>query len=103
MPTDPEANALVTELRAMALLPAGVDKRALARASGICDALRALDRRIVGQACDRALATIEILLSGRRWKPGAPTVEPLREALKVACGRVRVRVGAARVVGCEPG
>ena len=92
MPTDPEANALVTELRAMALLPAGVDKRALARASGICDALRALDRRIVGQACDRALAKIEILLSGRRWKTEAPSVEALRNDIKLACDRVLIGV-----------
>ncbi|MEP6574107.1 MAG: hypothetical protein ABJD11_15515, partial [Gemmatimonadota bacterium] len=88
LPTGAEANALVTELRAMALLPAGVNKRALARAKEICDKLRELERRVVGQACDRALAAIEILLSSRRWKTEAPSVEALRKDIKLVCDRV---------------
>lgn len=89
-----EASALLTELRAMALLPPGQDPAALARAQAICGQLQAQQHggRTVAQAADRALGALEILLSRRRWKQEAPSVEGLRKQIKMACDQLRVTV-----------
>jgi hypothetical protein len=93
--TVPEANALLTELRSMAQLEPGPDKASLLRAKEICALLRHLDRRTVGERCDRAYAMLEILLSSRRWKVEATSVEALRKDIRMACDRLRVAVEAA--------
>jgi hypothetical protein len=95
--TAPEANALLTELRAMSLLPPGQDADAMARARDICALLQAQQHggRTVGQSADRALSTLEILLSRRRWKQEAPSVETLRKQIKSACDQLRVAVESA--------
>ena len=92
--TPAEASALLTELRAMSLLPPGQDADALARARDICSLLQAQQHggRTVGQAADRAYHTLEILLSRRRWKQEAPSVEALRKQIKSACDQLRVTV-----------
>lgn len=92
--TPAEASALVTELRAMSLLPPGQDADGLARAREICSLLQAQQRggRTVAQAADRALSQLEILLSRRRWKQEAPSVETLRKQIKGACDQLRVAV-----------
>jgi len=91
-----EANALLTELRGMALLPPGQDPAALDRAREICSVLRAQQHggRTVGQAADQAYRTLEILLSRRRWKQETPSVEVLRKQIKSACDHLRVAVEA---------
>jgi hypothetical protein len=98
--TASEASALLTELRAMSLLPPGQGADALARAHDICSLLRAQQHggRTVGQAADRALSTLEILLSRRRWKQEAPSVEALRKQIKSACDQLRVAVEAVESV-----
>jgi uncharacterized protein (DUF3084 family) len=48
--------------------------------------------RSVAQATDRAYRTLEILLSRRRWKQEAPSVEALRKQIKGACDQLRVTV-----------
>jgi hypothetical protein len=95
--TATEANALLTELRAMSLLPPGQDADALTRAREICSLLQAQQHggRTVGQSADRALSTLEILLSRRRWKQEAPSVEALRKQIKGACDQLRVAVESA--------
>ena len=100
--TPSEANTLLTELRAMSLLPPGQDADALARARDICSLLQAQQHggRTVGQSADRALSTLEILLSRRRWKQEAPSVEALRKQIKSACDQLRVTVES--VVGPSP-
>jgi hypothetical protein len=92
--TASEANTLLTELRAMSLLPPGQDADALARARVICALLQAQQHggHTVGQSADRALSTLEILLSRRRWKQEAPSVEALRKQIKGACDQLRVAV-----------
>lgn len=96
--TASEANALLTELRAMALLPPGQDADALARARDICSLLQAQQHggHTVGQSADRALSTLAILLSRRRWKQEAPNVETLRKQIKGACDHLRVAVESAQ-------
>ncbi len=93
LPTE-EANTLLTELRGMALLPPGQDDGALGRAREICAALQAHQPRgrTVAQATDRVLSQVEILLSRRRWKQEAPSVEQLRKQIKMACDQLRVAV-----------
>jgi septum formation topological specificity factor MinE len=49
----------------------------------------------VGQSADRALSTLDILLSRRRWKQEAPSVEALRKQIKGACDQLRVAVESA--------
>lgn len=92
--TAAEASALLTELRAMALLPPGQDDSALTRAREICALLQAQQHggRTVGQAADRTYRTLEILLSRRRWKQEVPSVEGLRQQIKSACDQLRVTV-----------
>jgi hypothetical protein len=91
--TTAEASALLTELRALALLPPGRDDQSLARARDICALLQAQQGgRPVGQAADRAYRALEILLSRRRWKQEAPSVEALRKQIKSACDQLRVAV-----------
>jgi hypothetical protein len=89
-----EASALLTELRGMSLLPPGQDAGALARAREICSVLQAQQHggHSVGQAADRTFHTLEILLSRRRWKQEAPSVEALRKQIKGACDHLRVAV-----------
>ena len=103
--TPSEANALLTELRAMSLLPPGQDAGALARAHDICSLLRAQQHggRTVGQSADRALSTLEILLSRRRWKQEAPSVEALRKQVKSECDQLRVAVESALRPSPTPG
>ncbi len=95
--TAAEADALVTELRAMALREPGADNLSLSRAAEICTLLRGVDPagRHVGTAGDRACAQLEILLSKRRWKTEVSSVEALRKEIKGACDRLRVAVAAA--------
>ena len=95
--TASEANALLTELRAMSLLPPGQNADALARARDICSLLQAQQHggHTVGQSADRALSALEILLSRRRWKQEAPSVEALRKQIKSACDQLRVAVEGA--------
>jgi hypothetical protein len=95
--TASEANALLTELRVMSLLPPGQDADTLARAHDICSLLQAQQHggRTVGQSAGRALSTLEILLSRRRWKQEAPSVEALRKQIKSACDQLRVAVESA--------
>lgn len=92
-----EASALLTELRGMSLLPPGPDAGALARAREICSVLQGQQHggRTVAQAADRAFHTLEILLSRRRWKQEAPSVEALRQQIKGACDHLRVAVETA--------
>jgi hypothetical protein len=92
--TAAEASALLTELRRMSLLPPGQDDHSLARAREICSLLQAQQHggRTVGQAADRAYRTLEILLSRRRWKQEAPSIEALRKQIKSACDQLRVAV-----------
>jgi hypothetical protein len=92
--TPAEASALLTELRAMSLLPPGQDADALVRAREICSLLQAQQHggRTVGQAADRAYHFLEILLSRRRWKQEVPSVEALRKQIKSACDQLRVTV-----------
>ncbi len=92
--TATEASELLTELRAMSLLSPGQDEAALARARDICALLQAQQQggRTVAQAADRAYRTLEILLSRRRWKQEAPSVEALRKQIKGACDQLRVAV-----------
>jgi hypothetical protein len=89
-----EASALLTELRGLALLPPGQDAVALERAREICALLQAQQHggRTVGQAADQAYRALEILLSRRRWKQEAPSVEALRKRIKSACDHLRVAV-----------
>jgi hypothetical protein len=98
-----EASALLTELREMALLPPGQDPAALDRAREICALLRAQQHggRTVGQAADQAYRALEILLSRRRWKQEAPSVEALRKQIKGACDHLRVAVET--VLSARPG
>lgn len=100
-----EANTLLSELRAMSLLPPGQDANALARARDICALLQAQQHggRTVGQSADRALSTLEILLSRRRWKQEAPSVEALRKQIKSACDQLRVAVESALRPSPTPG
>jgi hypothetical protein len=95
--TASEANGLLTELRAMSLLPPGQNADALARARDICSLLQAQQHggHTVGQSADRALSALEILLSRRRWKQEAPSVEGLRKQIKGACDQLRVAVESA--------
>ena len=95
--TAPEADALLTELRAMSLLPPGQDGDTLARARDICAVLQAQQHggHTVGQSADRALSRLEILLSRRRWKQEAPSVEALRKQIMGACDQLRVAVETA--------
>ena len=90
----PEANALLTELRGMALLPPGQDAEAVRRAREICGRLQAREPRgrTVGQAAERVLTSLEILLSRRRWKQEVSSVEALRKQIKMACDQLRVAV-----------
>ena len=89
MPITPaQASELLSELRRMALLPPGPDDGALARAREIGGLLQA------GHAGERVLNGLEILLSRRRWKQEAPTVEALRKQIKMACDQLRVAVEA---------
>jgi uncharacterized protein (DUF3084 family) len=92
--TTAEASELLTELRGMSLLPPGQDEAALTRAREICALLQAQQHRgrSVAQATDRAYRTLEILLSRRRWKQEAPSVEALRKQIKGACDQLRVTV-----------
>jgi hypothetical protein len=92
--TAAEASALLTELRGMSLLPPGQDDGSLTRAREICALLQAQQHggRTVGQAADRMYHTLEILLSRRRWKQEAPSVEALRKQIKSACDQLRVTV-----------
>ena len=92
--TPAEADALLTELRGMSLLPPGQNGDALARAREICALLQGQQHggRTVGQAADRALSWLEILLSRRRWKQEVPSVEALRRQIKSACDQLRVTV-----------
>lgn len=89
-----EASTLLTELRGMSLLPPGPDADTLARAREICSVLQGQQHggRTVGQAADRTFHTLEILLSRRRWKQEAPSVEELRKQIKGACDHLRVAV-----------
>jgi hypothetical protein len=92
-----EASALVAELRAMALRPPGHDEPVLRRAKEITFQLAALPSqtgRLAG-ATKHAYGLLEILLSHRRWKTEAVTVEALRKDIKSACDRLRVAVEAA--------
>ena len=86
--TPAQASELLSELRRMALLPPGPDEAALTRAREIRALLQA------GQAADRVLGGLEILLSRRRWKQEAPSVEALRKQIKMACDQLRVAVEA---------
>jgi hypothetical protein len=81
----------------MSLLPPGQDAVALARAHDICSLLQAQQHggRTVGQSAGRALSTLEILLSRRRWKQEAPSVEALRKQVKSACDQLRAAVESA--------
>jgi uncharacterized protein (DUF3084 family) len=92
--TPAEASALLTELRGMTLLPPGQDDHSLTRAREICSLLQAQQHggRTVAQAADRTYRTLEILLSRRRWKQEAPSVEALRKQIKSACDQLRVTV-----------
>jgi uncharacterized protein (DUF3084 family) len=92
--TAAEASALLTELRGMALLPPGQDDCSLTRAREICSLLQAQQHggRTVAQAADRTYRTLEILLSRRRWKQEAPSVEALRKQIRSACDQLRVTV-----------
>ena len=92
--TPAEASALLTELRAMSLLPPGQDADALVRAREICSLLQGQQHggRTVGQAADRAYQFLEILLSRRRWKQEVPSVDALRKQIKSACDQLRVTV-----------
>ncbi len=92
--TAAEASALLTELRGMSLLPPGQDDGSLIRAREICALLQAQQHggRTVGQAADRMYHTLEILLSRRRWKQEAPSVDALRKQIKSACDQLRVTV-----------
>jgi hypothetical protein len=95
--TGPEAGALVSELRSMALLSPGQDEKTLRRAKEICFLLRGLDpeRRLVGERAERTYGQLEILLSTRRWKVEPASLEALRKEIKSACDRLRVAVEAA--------
>ena len=95
--TTDEASALLTDLRGMALLPPGQDEAALTRARTICATLQARQPRgrTVAQAAERVLGQLEILLSRRRWKQEAPSVEQLRKQIKMACDHLRVAVESA--------
>lgn len=95
--TPPQASALVSELRAIALLPPGTNPATLDRAKEICVQLEGLPggTRTVPAAARVALAQIEILLSHRRWKTEVGSVEALQKAIKSACDRLRVAVEAA--------
>lgn len=94
--TAAEASELLTEMRAMSLLPPGLDEKSLGRAREICALLQAQQQggRTVAQAADRAYRTLEILLSRRRWKQEAPSVEALRKQIKSACDQLRVAVAS---------
>jgi hypothetical protein len=95
--TPPDASALVSELRAMASLPPGANQAALERAKAICFQLEGLPEgaRSVPAAARVALSQVEILLSRRRWKTEAGSVESLQKSIKSACDRLRVAVEAA--------
>lgn len=93
--TREEADSLVSELRRMALLPAGTDEQALGRSSEICRLLNGLPAaRPVARASATAHGLLEILLSHRRWKTEASSIEALRRDIKSACDRLRVAVEA---------
>lgn len=87
-------NTLLTEFRAMALLPPGDDDTSLRRAREICSLVQARHQggRTVAQAADKAYRTLEILLSRRRWKQEVQSVEALRKQIKLACDQLRVAV-----------
>ena len=91
------ADRLVTELRAMALLPPGANETALSRAKEICFQLNGLPAgaRSVASASHLAYSQLEILLSNRRWKTEADSIEGLQKTIKSACDRLRVAVEAA--------
>ena len=76
------------------MLPPGQDATALGRAREICFLLRAQGQphRGVAQAADRAYQALEILLSSRRWKQEADSLDSLRKQIKSACDRLRVAV-----------
>jgi len=99
--TTDETSALLTELRAMALLPPGLDEGALMRAREICALLQAQQSRgrTVAQTAARALSSLEILLSRRRWKQEAASIEVLRKQIKMACDQLRVTVESAFSLG----
>lgn len=95
--TATEADSLLIELRAMALLAPGQNAAALDRARAIASRLRTLDPSpfAVGRRADSACKLIEILLSSRRWKTEAVSVDSLRKSIKSECDRLRVATEGA--------
>ena len=98
--TPKRALSLLEELRAMATLEPGPDRRRLARAKEIRFRLQGQDWATlwIREKLDQVYRCLEILLSARRWRE-LLSIDALRSEIKGACSRMSQvlsqRAGAA--------
>jgi len=98
--TPKRALSLLEELRAMATLEPGPDRRPLARAKEIRFRLQGQDWATlwIREKLDQVYRCLEILLSARRWRE-LLSIDALRSEIKGACSRMSQvlsqRAGAA--------
>ncbi len=100
-PTRLDAVPLLDELRAMAVVEPGPDRKRLARAKEIRFHLQGQEWASLWtrEKLDEVYRFLEVLLSARRWRDPPLSIDRMRSEIKGACSRIsRLLSARARAV-----